>query len=147
MSTPDPGWYRDPSDPTSTRWWDGTRWTEHAQATAPADPPVAVETRRARPSAPKRRGVPAPFLLAVGAVAILVGVLIGNLAINSAIGSCGTVFAPSSPIAGDVVANLEASLACSDARSGRPVLVVGLIAFGIICFLIGALRSRRTEGS
>ena len=23
------GWYPDPASPTSARWWDGTRWTEH----------------------------------------------------------------------------------------------------------------------
>ena len=28
------GWYPDPASPTSARWWDGTRWTEH---TTPVD--------------------------------------------------------------------------------------------------------------
>jgi hypothetical protein len=27
---PPPGWYPDPSRPLRTRFWDGSRWTEHA---------------------------------------------------------------------------------------------------------------------
>ncbi len=30
MSTP-PGWFPDPQQPGLVRWWDGNRWTEHAQ--------------------------------------------------------------------------------------------------------------------
>lgn len=144
MSTPDPGWYRDPSDPTSTRWWDGSQWTEHAQSRYPELRPAGAGSRREqRAAASGKRGVPGVFLLAVGAVAIVVGVLLGNLALNAGAGSCGTVFAPSSPVVGDMIANLEADFACRDERSGRSVMVVGLIVVGIICLLIGALRSRR----
>jgi hypothetical protein len=33
---PPPGWYDDLSDPTRSRWWDGTVWGEHTQPrTAP----------------------------------------------------------------------------------------------------------------
>lgn len=31
-----PGWYADPADPYSLRWWDGTTWTGH---TSPVQPP------------------------------------------------------------------------------------------------------------
>ena len=27
-----PGWYSDPFDPQSVRWWNGAAWTEHQQA-------------------------------------------------------------------------------------------------------------------
>lgn len=29
MSQTPPGWYPDPHDPTSTRYWDGQQWTEN----------------------------------------------------------------------------------------------------------------------
>jgi hypothetical protein len=29
---PQPGWYRDPSDPSAERWWDGARWSETRRA-------------------------------------------------------------------------------------------------------------------
>ena len=28
---PAPGWYPDPSNPSQTRWWDGTRWGDQVQ--------------------------------------------------------------------------------------------------------------------
>jgi len=30
-TSPPPGWYVDPTAPGATRWWDGTRWSEHVQ--------------------------------------------------------------------------------------------------------------------
>jgi hypothetical protein len=34
-----PGWYQDPADPRSLRWWDGTTWTGHTSpAQMPPDP-------------------------------------------------------------------------------------------------------------
>ena len=53
MTTTPPGWYDDGHD--ATRWWDGTRWTEHvadpgavdgrATVTAPAAPPGPAKSR------------------------------------------------------------------------------------------------------
>ena len=36
MSAPTAGWYPDPAGSGGTRWWDGSTWTEHVQAPAPA---------------------------------------------------------------------------------------------------------------
>jgi hypothetical protein len=41
MSTPSPGWYRDPHDAAHVRYWDGSNWTEHV---APAQPPAPVSS-------------------------------------------------------------------------------------------------------
>jgi len=39
MTTPQPGWYTDPGDPTRQRWWDGERWTDHTTEPAAQPPP------------------------------------------------------------------------------------------------------------
>jgi hypothetical protein len=38
---PPAGWYSDPNAPAQQRWWDGERWTEHAQreSQGPQSPP------------------------------------------------------------------------------------------------------------
>jgi hypothetical protein len=36
--TPGPGWFADPQDPTTLRWWDGQAWTAHTQPTAYTQP-------------------------------------------------------------------------------------------------------------
>lgn len=47
MSTPPPGWYTDPNDPTGERWWDGSAWSAHQRGRSastsgnPAPPRVA----------------------------------------------------------------------------------------------------------
>lgn len=50
------GWHPDPSGAPQLRYWDGTRWTEHVQATAPAapvtPPPPAAPTMPPPPPAP-----------------------------------------------------------------------------------------------
>ncbi len=58
------GWHADPNDPTTTRYWNGTRWTIQRRwggtewvdvplASLPA--PAAPRPRRLRPSSPRRR--------------------------------------------------------------------------------------------
>ncbi len=47
-----PGWYSDPFDPQSVRWWNGAAWTEHQQA----KPSRTSEQNRG----PKRRATDVP---------------------------------------------------------------------------------------
>lgn len=80
------GWYPDPRDPRRIRWWDGAAWTEHTAPqpagegpypTATPEQPyaaaVAEPARERRSVLPLIAGVVAFLVLAVGAVAILVG--------------------------------------------------------------------------
>jgi hypothetical protein len=67
---PPPNWYPDPRDPSRSRYWDGTRWTEHAH-------PLAGRTVA---PAPRSLGTPARTLfvlfaatLGLTAVALLAG--------------------------------------------------------------------------
>ena len=36
------GWYADPAGSSQLRWWDGSGWTDHLQASAPAAPAPSV---------------------------------------------------------------------------------------------------------
>ncbi len=60
MSTPPPGWYADPVQPTLQRYWDGMRWTDHLAEPMPM--PVVVPP----PPFPTL-----PFRVALGAIASL----------------------------------------------------------------------------
>lgn len=51
------GWYQDPGNPASFRWWDGTQWTGHTQPapTAPPPPVAAAQPTPPAPTEPHRR--------------------------------------------------------------------------------------------
>lgn len=48
-SSPQPGWYPDPSGSANVRWWDGNQWTEHTQQPAAAPQPAAAAAPHAGP--------------------------------------------------------------------------------------------------
>ncbi|MBX6748217.1 MAG: RDD family protein [Micromonosporaceae bacterium] len=61
MSTIPPGWYKDPADPTTQRWWDGEGWLGDpipADATPPDGPPAVT----AAPPEPSVAAGPGPGL-------------------------------------------------------------------------------------
>ena len=41
VTVPAAGWYPDPVQPGSKRWWSGTAWTEHTSAPSTAEPTLA----------------------------------------------------------------------------------------------------------
>jgi hypothetical protein len=43
---PPPGWYPDPNDPSSRRYWDGSRWTDNRVPAATAAHPATVTPAR-----------------------------------------------------------------------------------------------------
>ncbi|MEV4635897.1 RDD family protein [Actinoplanes sp. NPDC049548] len=52
MSSLPPGWYKDPADPSTQRWWDGEGWLGKAipaDQEPPAGPPPAEETQQVTP--------------------------------------------------------------------------------------------------
>ena len=45
MTNPQPGWYRDPSNSSQLRWWDGSQWTSYTQAATGATSGTAAASR------------------------------------------------------------------------------------------------------
>lgn len=72
-----PGWYPDPEDATSLRWWDGTAWTDHRRsiqpAPTPAPLPVAEPTGSGTRPVAIALGVLVVLALVAGAAIVLLG--------------------------------------------------------------------------
>ncbi|BDO41161.1 DUF4041 domain-containing protein [Cellulomonas sp. NTE-D12] len=60
-----PNWYPDPQNPALVRWWDGQRWTEHVQPTAPV--PMPAQAMPAQPVSPAPAFAQAPVAAGSGA--------------------------------------------------------------------------------
>ncbi len=67
------GWYPLPNDPSTERYWDGSRWTEHHRPRQPGPPAFAPQSSESS-----------------GASKVLIGILIG---IALVIGGCGATVA------------------------------------------------------
>jgi len=69
QNTTPPGWYPQPNDPTTKRWWDGTQWTEN---TAPADTSAPSNATPWTSQAPAKSKAPLFIGLGVGALLLVV---------------------------------------------------------------------------
>src|ERR1700761_9254877 len=74
-----PGWYPDPSQPGTVRYWDGDKWTAQR---APALPGSAESSPRARPTT-RRFWLAAVAAVVVVAVIVVVALLAGGDGSNS----------------------------------------------------------------
>lgn len=83
-SAPAAGWYPDPADGSSSRWWDGAAWTDHVQPAAVAAVPVVAATPVAPivPAAPVAPAVPRPSNLDADGVPLS---LFADSALNPAV--------------------------------------------------------------
>ena len=99
-SSPQPGWYADPSRAADLRWWDGVRWT---------DATVRDGVQEVRPLPPPGRPVPAaePGVVRVRAAGSL---LTEPVLVLSADGDVRGVRAPDGRPLGSVVGRLGAGL-------------------------------------
>lgn len=79
---PPAGWFHDPST-AQTRWWDGTRWTEHSQ---PAYGPVFGTDPRQR-AAPVKENGPAKASLILIVIQLLGGIAL--IGVGLALGATG----------------------------------------------------------
>ena len=83
MGTP-PGWYSDPDDPATQRYWDGAQWTENrAPGTAVAPAAYGAPVAPAAYGAPVAPAVPtngkATASMILGIVGLLILYLIGPI--------------------------------------------------------------------
>ncbi len=78
MQTP-AGWYRDPTNPTVERWWDGRAWTDHARPASGPDQPRPASDRRPGEGAGSGRVRDAVAVLAVLVVTVTLVVLVAVL--------------------------------------------------------------------
>ncbi|KAF2412037.1 hypothetical protein B1729_17160 [Microbacterium sp. B35-04] len=81
MTTTPPGWYDDGHD--ATRWWDGTRWTEHVAEPGATDG-QATATARSAPTAIAPAPPPAPAKSRLWIVWVVLGVVVLAIVILAA---------------------------------------------------------------
>ncbi len=74
--TPPPGWYPDPSAPSTERWWDGSAWTEHRRAPRPPEPStVPMGFGPAAPMPPQGGGRSRTIVLTITALIVVVAAI------------------------------------------------------------------------
>ncbi len=95
-TSPEPGWYRDPSDPSRQRYWDGAAWTEHTGPAA-VPPPWAISAPDRNTAAVGSLGVASLWtraaayvidLVILWSVDVIVSILASLGALGIVAGSC-----------------------------------------------------------
>lgn len=115
MANVQPGWYPDPNDADTVRWWDGTAWTAHvAEKTGAAASVGPVVTAAAK--AP-RRGLSRRTSIIVGAAAVLGIALVGG-AVNAATLAARSAAEQNGPVA--FVATTGTAAASTPTRTPTP---------------------------
>ena len=78
---PGPGWYADPADPHTNRYWDGGKWTDNRAPRGPAPTPGTIESRIGQEKEQSASGVVITgYVFAV--LMPLIGFIIGLTQIN-----------------------------------------------------------------
>jgi hypothetical protein len=109
MANSQAGWYDDPWNPQAKRYWDGTRWTEHASGSHAAPTPNDARLQ------PERRGFfgwvsrrPALAFWSTVGVVLLLGIGLGAASVEESQKNEG---APSASASSDEAASVRTDLA------------------------------------
>lgn len=73
---PPPGWYSNPSEPGTERWWGGDQWTAHVRKVA--EPPVDAVTDQGRHGSSTRSGLVTCPVCGLNDQVRRIGVVIGD---------------------------------------------------------------------
>ncbi|GHJ38787.1 DUF2510 domain-containing protein [Streptomyces sp. TS71-3] len=88
--TPQPGWYPDPSEPATERWWDGAAWTDHRRPAAlmpPQAPTVPMGFGPPAPAPGRGQGRGKAIALTVSALVVVAAVVVGAVVLGGGDGA------------------------------------------------------------
>jgi hypothetical protein len=141
MTTPKPGWYEDPQDPTAQRYWDGQSWAPHRQrkpisGQAPSPAPTPPRNEPSPPTPPPatpsgKAGVSKVGLVLAGVALVLA--IAGMVASRVKLGT----FLPGILVLA-VIAILGVTLTLRSSRSGKRKAVLVTVMTLVVAVAIPA---------